>query len=285
MATDIAFVLAVVGLLGRRVPPVLKVFLTTLAVVDDLGAVVVIALFYTGRLHMVSLVLAMVLWGVMVLVGQTFYPRRQSDGVLFSIVMATGGVALWLLVMKSGVHGTVSGLLLAMALPTFDNHPSAPAQRWLESLWGPVYGVVLPLFILSNTAIPLERFGTVGGATSLVWGIGGGLLIGKPVGILAGVWAALHFGGKAGWEELTKRHWIGAACLGGIGFTMALFVAALAFDEQATLECAKAVIVVASTVAALLGGVVLATARHQVNNNSKQYTFNKKSKEDEKVHL
>ena len=261
MATDIAFVLAVLALLGSRVPAALKVFLTTLAVVDDLGAILVIALFYSSTIDIPYLMLAFVAWWLLCLTGWTAYPRRRSEAVMLTAFLIAGGVGLWVLLMRSGVHATLSGIMLAVAVPSFDNLPKAPASRWQERLHRPVYWVVLPLFILANTAISFASFGGGMPSLPLVGGIVVGLLLGKPLGILLGTWAALRIGGGGHWDGIGLGQWVGAACLGGIGFTMAIFVTSLAFDDLLLVDSAKAAILMASVVAALIGAILLARSK------------------------
>lgn len=286
MATDIAFVLAVLAVLGSRVPKEIKVFLTTLAVVDDLGAILVIALFYSTSINIAYLMLALAQWGLLCLLGLTAYPRRKSEVVTLTLFLIIGGVVMWVLLMKSGVHASLAGILLAIAVPTFDNHPRGTANQWQKHLHGPVYWLVLPLFVLANTAIGLDSFDGETILSPMAKGISGGLLLGKPAGILLGILAAMIIGKKSLPQGIAIQQWIGAACLGGIGFTMSIFVTSLAFDNPMQIEHAKAVIVSSSVVAALLGGGLLATSR-----NAKKYRRLQKIQQTqkpnnyEKVHL
>lgn len=277
MATDIAFVMAVVVLLGRRVPGSLKVFLTTLAVVDDLGAVLVIALFYSSSISIPYLLLAVAVWGLLIFMGQNSYPRRYSEVVMLTVLFIVGGIGMWILMMHSGVHATLSGIMLAVAIPSFDNHPKAPASRrsatasganqWRQRLHRPVYWIVLPLFILANTAIPFDSFKGGMDDAALMGGIGAGLLLGKPLGILLGTGVAFLIGGKGPWANISTQQWLGAACLGGIGFTMAIFVTTLAFEIPVQIDNAKVAILTASGISALLGASLIAFTHAKVPDN------------------
>ena len=267
MATDIAFVLAVLAVLGRRIPAALKVFLTTLAVVDDIGAIVVIAVFYSSQISISYLMLAVALFGLLVLIGQAAMPNCRGEAVAFWVLFLVGGVALWLLMMRSGVHATLSGILLAVALPAYEGQPTAPAQRLQHKLHEPVFYGVLPLFVLANTAIPLNGLLPEGGNWSSwlsqphVVGIMAGLLLGKPCGILLGAGVMKLIFSTPLPEGLGWRHLVGGAMLGGIGFTMSIFVAALSFEDPVWVASAKLAIFISSILAAMFGALLLIGAK------------------------
>lgn len=296
MATDIAFALGIITLLGSHVPVGLKVFLTALAIVDDLGAVLVIAIFYTAALNVTAMLAAAAALVVLVLLN-----RLRVVKLLPYLLV---GVALWYFVLQSGVHATIAGVVLAMTIPaaTRINAPefsarardlldefdraetgaanvisnrgqqealhamdqaasdvNAPLLRLEHMLNRPVAFFIMPLFALSNAGVAL---GSVGEAlaTPIAIGILLGLVLGKVIGISAFSWLAVQLG----WAELPQNaRWgtlVATAMLGGIGFTMSLFIAGLAFPDAALLDQAKIGVLTASTVAGVLGYLVLGRA-------------------------
>ncbi|MCX6537867.1 MAG: Na+/H+ antiporter NhaA [Acidobacteria bacterium] len=252
MATDIAFALGVLAAFGRRVPVGLKVFLTALAISDDLGAVLVIAVFYTSQLHWAALLVAGVLLALIA--------AASRAGVRFASVYLLIAMGVWAAVFASGIHATVAGVLVAMMLPVRDRHDGLmPAGLTLEDrLHPPVAFVILPLFAFFNAGVTIDGRVMAGLAYPVSLGIIVGLVIGKQIGILLFSWIAVKSGQAVlpdglGWVDL-----YGAACVAGIGFTMSLFVAELAFGGTAgTLSQAKAGILCASLVAAAWGSAVL----------------------------
>jgi NhaA family Na+:H+ antiporter len=253
MATDIAFALGILALLGDRIPVGLRVFLAALAIVDDLGAVLVIALFYTAALSWAAL--GGVAAVLAALVGlNAAGVKRAGAYVLF-------GVLLWLFLLASGVHATVAGVLLAMTVPARSREGAdAPLQRMEHALNGPVAFLIVPLFALANAGVPL---GNVSAAVHdpITRGVVLGLVLGKPAGIVFASWLAV----RAGMAELPAgvswRHVHGAGWLGGIGFTMSLFIASLAFGGGIRLEAAKLGILAASTTAGVVGYAILRSRR------------------------
>jgi NhaA family Na+:H+ antiporter len=262
MATDIAFALGILALLGSRVPLSLKVFLTALAIVDDLGAVLVIALFYTANLNLDALLAAGVCLALAALAGWR--------GVRSLYVYSLLGVLLWYFVLKSGVHATVAGVLLALTVPigsrvrhedeiTPQDEPTAamvehesPLHRLEHALQPPVTFVILPIFALFNAGVAVSGSGD--GSLSLVTlGVFFGLLIGKPIGITLFSWVAVRLGLASLPNGTSWRAVFGIGMLGGIGFTMALFIANLAFPASALLDQAKIGVLSGSVVSALLG--------------------------------
>jgi NhaA family Na+:H+ antiporter len=244
MATDIAFALGVMTLLGKRIPAGLKVFLVALAILDDLGAILVIALFYTGDLHA-----GWLLASVLITAGLVILNRR---GFRSPWAWLAGGIALWVTLRHSGVHATLAGVILALCMP------SQVAGRLESKLHSWVNFGVLPLFALVNAGISLSPgvLGTLREPLGL--GISTGLLIGKPVGILLFCWLAVRLGwatlpARTGWGLLA-----GAGMLGGIGFTMSLFIADLALAPDA-LEGAKLSVLAASCLSGAAGYAFLKT--------------------------
>ncbi len=253
MATDIAFALGAMALLGARVPPALKVFVVAFAVMDDLGAIILIALFYSGELSLPHLAGSLGVW--LALLALNRFARIASLPVYL-----LGGIVMWALMLKSGVHATIAGVMLAFAIPFWsrgENEPS-PSLRLENLLHKPVAFVILPLFALANTGVVLD--GTLWSAMAEpnALGIMGGLVIGKPVGILLLSLAATTLGLCALPEGLDWRHLLGAGMLGGIGFTMSIFITNLAFGAQPEMvDAAKLAVFSASLLAGALGSAWL----------------------------
>lgn len=253
MATDIAFALGVLALLGSRVPASLKVFLTALAVMDDLGAIIVIALFYTAELSALFLAAALATFGTLWLLN-----RRLRVIALWPYLL--GGALMWFLMLKSGVHATIAGVLLAFAIPGSARQDDAesPSHRLEHALHGPVAFLILPVFALANTAIVIGAgwAGELMSANSL--GILLGLVLGKPIGIVLFSVAAVAAGLCRLPLDLAWRHVLGAGLLGGIGFTMSIFITNLAFVGQTDIiNASKMAILLASLAAGVLGFVWL----------------------------
>jgi NhaA family Na+:H+ antiporter len=248
-ATDIAFTLGVASLLGKRVPAALKVFITALAIIDDLGAILVIAIFYGGSLHWLYLLGAAV---IAVIIHQ-LNKRKIAFGWPHFLL----GLVLWYCMFNSGIHATVAGVVFALLVPV----PLLPAYE--KAFHTPVYFIILPIFALANTAIvfPADPIHSLSGPLSL--GIIAGLVLGKPLGIFL----ACYFLISKKWAQLpTGVNWhklIGAGMLAGIGFTMSIFISALAFSDAATEDIAKMSVLVASLLAMVLGyGWLYAEKRH-----------------------
>lgn len=249
MATDIAFALGVLALLGDRVNPSLKVFLAALAVMDDLGAIVVIGLFYARDFSAGYLAASVAVFAALVVLNRAFR-------VMVLLPYLIGGAVMWYLMLKSGVHATIAGVMLAFAVPfsARAEDEQSPSHRLEQFLHRPVAFLVLPLFALANTAIVIggdwhQQLLTANGA-----GIIAGLVAGKPLGIVAASFAAVALGLCRLPSDLGWRHIAGAGMLGGIGFTMSIFIANLAFPaEPEVVNASKMAILVASLCAALIG--------------------------------
>jgi NhaA family Na+:H+ antiporter len=254
MATDIAFALGALAFLGARVPPVLKVFVVAFAVIDDLGAIVLIALFYSGDLSITHLTGGLAVWVTLLLLNR--YGRVQSLPVYL-----LGGVVMWVLMLKSGVHAPIAGVMLAFAIPFWSRGEGQPSSshRLENALHKPVTLLILPLFALANTGVVLDAslLSSMIDPNSL--GIIGGLVLGKPVGILLCALLALWLGWCTLPEDLNWRHVLGAGMLGGIGFTMSIFITNLAFSTQPDMiDASKLAVFSGSLVAGVLGAVWLA---------------------------
>lgn len=258
MATDIAFAIGALALLGNRVPPLLKVFMTALAVMDDLGAIVIIALFYSTQFSLPYLLGSLAVWGVLLLLNRVLRIMALTPYLL-------GGAVMWFLMLKSGVHATIAGVLLAFAIP-FEpraEHEESPSHRLEHSLHKPVAFVILPLFALANTGVvlPAQWLQGLSGSNSL--GIIAGLVLGKPVGIAVLSYIAVAAGVCRLPAGVAWRHLVGAGMLGGIGFTMSIFITNLAFTGQAeVINSAKLAILVASVCAGLSGMLWLTVCDH-----------------------
>jgi NhaA family Na+:H+ antiporter len=256
MATDIAFALGILALLGSRVPASLKIFLTALAVIDDLGAVVVIAVFYAGAVSIPYLLGSLGIFALLLLMNRAWKVQALYPYLL-------GGVLMWVLMLKSGLHPTIAGVLLAFAIPFSPKAEdvSSPSHRLENALHKPVAFLILPIFALANTGIVIDP----GWANSLLdynsLGIMAGLVIGKPLGILAACALAVALGICRLPAELGWRHIGGAGLLGGIGFTMSIFVTNLAFEGQpALINASKMAVLIASLLAGILGLLWLRSA-------------------------
>ncbi len=261
MATDIAFALGALTLLGNRVPLALKVFLAAIAIIDDLGAILVIALFYTSELSINSLVISLMLYGVAIIFNKTGVKRTSVYMLL--------GIPLWYFMLKSGVHATIAGVLLATCVPLsksgtsksdlediLNKHRSlldSPAIYLEKSLLPWVTLLIVPLFAFANSGINLSQ-GSFGSASI---GIILGLTLGKPIGIFLGCWIAckLKLGALA--EQVTWKHIWGIGSLAGIGFTMSLFVNSLAFSDVMLRDQGKLAVIIASVISCLIGITLL----------------------------
>ncbi|NVJ48871.1 MAG: Na+/H+ antiporter NhaA, partial [Gammaproteobacteria bacterium] len=252
-ATDIAFALGILMLLGKRVPASLKVFLVTLAIFDDIGAIVIIALFYTANLSVTALLTAL----LSMLVLLIFNRRRVADITPYLIV----GLVMWTALLKSGVHATLAGVILAMFIPMRDvnNSERSPVKNLEHDLHGMVAFFVLPVFAFANAGVPLLHLTAEQALHPVPLGIFLGLVVGKPVGImlmcgLGVVFKIAKLPEGANWMNL-----LGVALLCGIGFTMSLFIGGLAFEETGVnqLMDERLGIIAGSVVSGVLGVLVL----------------------------
>ena len=250
-ATDIAFAVGVLALLGRRIPPSVRLFLLTVAVVDDLGAIAVIAVFFTAKLELVWLALAGAVLAIMLAMNRFGYRHLPSYLIL--------AAALWLAVLHSGVHATVAGVLAAFTVPvSLDRNGNSPLLRLEHALVGVSGFVIVPLFGLANAGVAL---GSGNPLAPLPLGIALGLILGKQAGIMLAVLGCERAGLGARPAGAGLLHVWGMALLCGIGFTMSLFIGALAFPNAPQLvEEAKLGVLAGSLVSALLGAAILRLA-------------------------
>lgn len=251
MATDIAFALGVVALLGSRVPSTLKLFLAAVAIVDDIGAVLVIAIFYTASIMRSALVAASVILMLLTVLNLA--------GVRRAIPYLVLGVALWVAILLSGIHATVAGVLLAMTIPARARDPNVEPllERMERALHAPVAFVIVPLFALANAGISIGSIESGAFSLPVMMGVMLGLVIGKPLGITVASWLAVRTRLATLPEGVTWRSLNGVSWLGGIGFTMSLFVGALAFTDEALLDSAKVGVLISSALAASAGWLML----------------------------
>ena len=252
-ATDIAFALGILALLGSRVPVALKALLLAVAVIDDIGAIAIIALFYTPGVDLSMLGAAAVVLALLA----TFGAFRVGSSIPYAVL----GVALWYFVLKSGVHATLAGVAIAMCIPMIDRKGNAKLEHWEHGLHSWVAFLVVPIFALANAGVSFEGMEPAALLAPLPLGIALGLLIGKQVGILGLAWLAVKSGiarlpEGVGWLQV----W-GLSLIAGIGFTMSLFIGNLAFVDPAQINAVKLGVLSGSIIAALLGVLILLRGR------------------------
>ena len=247
MATDIAFAIGILSLLGNRVPVSLKIFLTALAVIDDLGAIIVIAVFYTSTIAFVNLFIAL---GIL---GGLFILNRMKVHNLIPYLI--GGVIAWYFMLNSGVHATITGVLLAFAIPFGDGGKKTASYKLQHFLHKPVAFLILPLFAIANTGIAIDSNWSEGLSHANSIGIIAGLVIGKPLGIWLFSFLGVSLGICVLPKDLKWKTIIGAGMLGGIGFTMSIFITLLAFknDGEEVITYSKIAILIASFIAGTVG--------------------------------
>ena len=249
MATDIAFALGVLALLGSKIPPALKVFLAALAIIDDLGAILVIAVFYVSDFSLLYLMLALAIFA-----GLLVLNRLHVYSLPFYLIP---GLLMWYFMLQSGVHATLAGVLLAFALPFGEGDESSPSYRLQHFLHKPVAFGIVPVFALANTAVVFGGRWVEGLATSTSLGVFAGLYLGKPLGILSASWIAVKTGLSQLSGDVSWRHIVGAGFLGGIGFTMSIFITLLAFTDPEIIQTTKIAILLSSLLAGLTGFLIL----------------------------
>lgn len=249
MATDIAFALGALALLGKRIPPSLKVFIVAFAVIDDLIAIIMIALFYTDHVALLYLAMSVGIFITLLCLNLIFRVGTLS-------IYLVGGVFMWIFMLKSGVHATAAGVMLAFAVPFWsrDQQQSSPSHQLENFLHKPVAFIVLPLFALANTGIVFGANWALDLATPNSLGVILGLVIGKPLGVIILSMAVVLLGICKLPSEVTWSHMVGAGLLGGIGFTISIFITNLAFANQVELiNASKIAVFTASLLAGLIG--------------------------------
>lgn len=249
MATDIAFALGVLAILGNRIPASLKVFVVAFAVIDDLGAIVIIAAFYTAQLSVWYLAGALAVWALLFALNRLFR-------VMSLVPYLLGGALMWFLMLKSGVHATIAGVMLAFAIPftAKDDDEKSPSHKLEIFLQRPVAFIVLPIFALANTGIVVGADWMQDLISANSVGIAAGLIAGKPLGVVFLCFVAVASGLCRLPSDLKWPHMIGAGILGGIGFTMSIFITNLAFSgNPETINASKMAILLASLTAGIFG--------------------------------
>ncbi len=247
-ATDIAFALGIMALLGKRVPVSLKVFLLALAIIDDLGVVVIIALFYSSDLSTIALAIGFIMTGVLFMLNAKHVTKLS--------IYLVAGLILWIAVLKSGVHATLAGVVIGFAIPLKGNKGEHSPLKHLEHALHPyVAFAILPVFAFANAGISLQGVSLAGLTSMLPLGVALGLFLGKPLGIFSFSWAAVKLGVAKLPEGINFKHIFAVSVLCGIGFTMSIFISSLAFGQanEAYDTYARLGILMGSTTAALLG--------------------------------
>lgn len=261
MATDIAFALGILSLLGNKVPLSLKVFLTALAIIDDLFAIIIIAVFYTKTLIFLNLFIALAIFGLLLLLN------RMKVKIIIPYLI--GGVAMWYFMLHSGVHATITGILLAFAIPFGNGDEKSTSYALQRFLHKPVAFIILPIFALANTAIVFSGDISKTLSENHSLGISLGLIVGKPIGIFLLTFLAVSVGICKLPANLNWRSIFSVGLLGGIGFTMSIFITLLAFDNETIINHAKFSILISSLTAGIIGFTSL------------KFTLNKYANQDE----
>lgn len=251
-ATDIAFALGVLAIAGKRAPAALKTLLLAIAIIDDLGAIVIIAAFYTAELSVYALGGAGVAFIIAVILN-----RMQVKSLAPYIIL---GIIMWVLVLKSGVHATLAGVLIALCVPLRVTEGKSPARRAEHRLHSWTSFLVLPLFAFANAGVYLGGFGLDQIFSPLPLGIALGLILGKQVGVMVASFATVKLNIASLPERVSWRHLYALSCLTGIGFTMSLFIGSLAFQDAQTMNEVRLGVLGGSVISALLGFILLNTA-------------------------
>lgn len=249
MATDIAFALGILSLLGNRVPTSLKIFLTALAVIDDLSAIIIIAIFYTKTIIWTNLFFALGIFSLLLV-----FNRMKIRNL---ILYLTGGIIMWYFMLHSGVHATITGVLLAFAIPFGNGDEKSTSYILQHFLHKPVAFIILPVFALANTAIIFNGDISAALTQNYSLGIALGLIVGKPLGIFMLTFLAVNIGLCKLPTDINWKNIFGVGLLGGIGFTMSIFITLLAFENEIIINHAKLAILISSLTAGLSGFIVL----------------------------
>ncbi len=249
MATDIAFALGALALLGSKIPVALKIFLTALAIIDDLGAIIIIALFYVGNFSPLYLAAALGIF-----VGLLILNRLGARRLIFYLIP---GLVMWYAMLQSGIHATIAGVLLAFAIPFARGDENSPSYQLQHFLHKPVAFIIMPLFAFANTGIVLTGDWLAGLTAASSLGIFAGLFVGKPLGIALASLFAVKSGLSRLPSDVSWRHVVGVGFLGGIGFTMSIFITLLAFSNPEIVQSSKIAILLSSLCAGVTGFAIL----------------------------
>ncbi|HQY19818.1 MAG TPA: Na+/H+ antiporter NhaA [Ignavibacteria bacterium] len=249
MATDIAFALGILSLLGDKIPFRIKVFLTALAIVDDLGAIIIIAVFYSKGFSLFYFGMAVVVFLILLLMN------RKKVNLLYLYLIP--GVFMWYFMLKSGVHATIAGVVLAFVIPFGKGDKDSISYKLQHGLHKPVAFLILPLFALANTGIVFENDWYSGLLSMNSLGIMAGLMLGKPIGIFLFSFAAVKTGIVKSTDKIVWKNIFGVGVLAGIGFTMSIFITLLAFERDSTIINSKIAILMSSLLAGTIGFFLL----------------------------
>jgi len=255
-ATDIAFALGILAVVGSRVPVALKVFLLAIAIIDDLGAIVIIAVFYTSDLSTNALTLSMLGFALAVALNRMGVQRMAPYVII--------GVFMWVFVLKSGVHATLAGVLIALTIPLKESDGDKSLLHRVEHEMHPwVAFLILPVFAFANAGVSLAGLSLADLAQPLTLGIAVGLFLGKQVGVMLATWIGVRSGLARLPDGVSWRHVYGVACLTGVGFTMSLFIGTLAFTDGETMNAMRLGVMSGSILSGMLGYAVLRVAAPQ----------------------
>ena len=256
-ATDIAFALGILALIGSRAPVALKIFLLAIAIIDDLGAIVIIAVFYTSQLSMNALTISMLGFAAAIVLNRMGV-QRTAPYLLVGIVM-------WVFVLKSGVHATLAGVLIALTIPLKSkNEDEALLYKMEHGLHPWVAFLILPIFAFANAGVNFTGIGIDDLLQPLTLGIAVGLFLGKQIGVFLATWIGVKSGIARLPENVTWRHVYGVACLTGVGFTMSLFIGSLAFGDADEMNAVRLGVVLGSVLSGLFGYVLLKSAASKI---------------------
>jgi NhaA family Na+:H+ antiporter len=249
MATDIAFSLGILSLLGKRVPVSLKIFLTALAVIDDLGAIAIIGFFYTTSLIWMNLFLALGIYAVLIILN-----KLKVNSLFIYLI---GGICMWYFMLHSGIHATITGVLLAFVIPFENGSTDSKAYSLQTLLHKPVSFFILPIFALANTSIFFNANISQIFSENYTLGIALGLILGKPIGIFLFTYLATVLKLCQLPKDLNWRHIFGIGSIAGIGFTMSVFITILAFKNETVANNAKLMVLIASLISGSIGFIIL----------------------------
>ena len=251
-ATDIAFALGLLALVGSRAPSSLKVFLLTLAILDDMGAIIIIALFYTAELNVTYLVWAMLPLAAMIALNLRGTHRQGATLLL--------GIVLWFLVLRSGVHATLAGVVAAFCIPLVDRWGKSPLHAWEHAISPWSTYVIIPIFAFANAGVVLAGMSVADLLQPLPMGIALGLVLGKQIGVFGLTFLMVKFGMARLPHGANWLHIYGVACLAGVGFTMSLFIGGLSFEDPAMMNQVRMGVLSGSIISGILGYVALMLA-------------------------
>ncbi|MDB5012594.1 MAG: nhaA [Daejeonella sp.] len=260
MATDIAFAIAILALLGDKVPTSLKIFLTALAIVDDLGAILVIAIFYSTNIHLNYLAYAAIVLILLIVMN-----RLKVMNIWFYLIP---GIVMWYFIHHSGIHATIAGVLTALTIPTTPDDSESPLEKLEHALTKPVNYLIMPIFALANTNIRFQSDMVFSLYGNMGLGILMGLIFGKPLGIFLMSWLSVKMRFGALREGIKWSQIIAIGILGGIGFTMSIFIAMLSYKAPELQTEAKFVILITSLLSGLIGYTVLKLIYSKTNGKS-----------------